>query len=142
MTIDNMSQSRLRLRVIGKKLLNIEGSSMLTRSSIHQILIYVMLFSVSMLNAQTTTNQVPNPQFRGSNGFVEGSVNGDVPTLWRAFGINGGELSLDIIELPENALFPGSPPSNAVEVSVDSFGDFGTAFDHFTNQYSLSLIHI
>ncbi|MCH8476479.1 MAG: hypothetical protein LAT56_00855 [Wenzhouxiangella sp.] len=81
-------------------------------------------------------NLVPNALFLGQAGAVDGVVGGSVPTAWRAFAIGGGDVSLELVELAADTLFPGSPPTSAVRLSVNTFGaDQG--FDHFTHVFSL-----
>ena len=85
-----------------------------------------------------TGNIVPNPSLRGDQGTViqvNASVTGTAPTLWRAFAIDGGALSLERLELGANALFAGSPPTQAVKITVSAFGaDQG--LDHATAMFS------
>ena len=86
-------------------------------------------------------NMVPNASFRGSAGAIEdgggsGTVNGPVPTAWRAFAVGGGELDVAIVPLAADELFAGSPATNAVRLEVASFGaDQG--LDHTTHLISL-----
>ncbi|MEZ5461749.1 hypothetical protein [Dokdonella sp.] len=70
------------------------------------------------------TNLVPNASFQGVSGSPggTGTVNGDVPTLWRAFSQGTGVLNLERLDLAANTLFPGSPPTQAVKISVATFG--------------------
>ena len=85
---------------------------------------------------QGNPNLVPNAEFRGLAGAIDGAVTGQPPTTWRGFAVGGGQISLETVPLPANELFPGSPPLNAIRLSVTSFGaDQG--FDHFTHVFSL-----
>ena len=87
-------------------------------------------------SGQGNPNLVPNAEFRGLSGAIEGAVTGQPPTTWRGFAVGGGQISLDTVPLAANELFPGSPPLNAIRLSVTSFGaDQG--FDHFTHVFSL-----
>lgn len=87
-----------------------------------------------------TTNQIPNPEFRGSAGAVEeggggGIVNGPVPTLWRGFAVGGAEITVEREVLAAGALFPGSPATMVVTLRVDTFGGdqgFDTSPTRFT----------
>ncbi len=77
-------------------------------------------------------NPIPNSALRGDFGalaFANGTISGDVPTLWRAFAIDGAALNLERMELAANVLFPGSPPTAAVKISVTAFG-LDQGFDH------------
>ncbi len=78
------------------------------------------------------SNLVPNASLQGTFGVYgvsNATVTGEVPTLWRAFAIDGAVLDLQSMALPAGTLFPGSPPTQAVEVTVSAFGaDQG--FDH------------
>ncbi len=94
--------------------------------------------------AEAVTNQIPNPEFRGSAGVVddvggtEGTINGDIPTLWRAFTRGGGEVTIEREQLPADTLFPGSPVTTALTLRVDSFavsGDQG--FDTSPTRFTL-----
>ena len=70
-------------------------------------------------------NIVPNPSFRGDHGLVaayNATITGTAPTLWRAFAVDGAALSLQRIDLPANTLFAGSPPTQAVKITVSAFG--------------------
>ncbi len=84
-------------------------------------------------------NLVPNALLLGDTGIVgvdNGVVNGSVPTAWRAFAVQGAEVSIDSIALSAGTLFPGSPPTRAIRLTVDAFGaDQG--FDHTTHVISL-----
>ena len=86
-----------------------------------------------LASAQTPdTNQLPNPQFRGSNGLIgvsNATLSGEIPTLWRAFAVDGADVTTEIVPLTADTLFPGSPATNAVQLAVNTFlGD--TGFDH------------
>jgi hypothetical protein len=79
-------------------------------------------------------NPVPNSALRGDFGVVgtsNGTVTGSVPTLWRAFAVDGGAVTLERMELAANVLFAGSPPTAAVKISVTAFG-VDQGFDHAT----------
>jgi len=86
-------------------------------------------------------NMVPNASLRGTAGAIEngggsGTVNGPAPTAWRAFAVGGAELDVDIVALAADALYPGSPPTNAVRLEVAAFGD-DQGLDHSTHLISL-----
>ncbi len=85
-------------------------------------------------------NQVPNSGFEGTGGDALGNVNGEVPDYWRAFGLEGGEVSIETMPLAANTLFPGSPPTNAVRLTFDSFGA-AQGFDHEGTPFSLAPGH-
>lgn len=86
-------------------------------------------------------NMLPNSSFRGTAGAIEdgsgsGTVNGFAPTAWRAFAVGGAELDVDMVPLAADALYPGSPPTNAARIEVVAFGaDQG--LDHSTHLISL-----
>lgn len=104
------------------------------------VLLIAPLLVSAALQASTpaTGNIVPNPSLRGDQGAVmqvNASVTGTAPTLWRAFAVDGGALSLTRLELGANALFAGSPPTQAVKITVTAFGaDQG--LDHSTAMFS------
>lgn len=93
-------------------------------------------FSASALNPDA--NLVPNAEFRGTLGGVFGNVTGPVPSLWRTVTVgdaNGGagvgQVTVAVVPLAAGELFPGSPPTNAYEFSVDAFDPTGDQiFDH------------
>lgn len=74
-------------------------------------------------------NVVPNPRFAGTGGTQVGSATGDVPDAWRGFGVNGGAIETSIVALPADALYAGSPATNAVRIEVTAFGQ-DQGFDH------------
>lgn len=81
---------------------------------------------------QSDANLVPNSRLHGSAGAsasAGGSVTGTVPTLWRAFALADGAIETEVVPLPPNELFPGSPPTNAIRVTVTAFGT-DQGFDH------------
>lgn len=84
-------------------------------------------------------NLVPNAAFHGSSG-VSGAtgavVTGTIPTRWRGFAVNGGDIDFAMEPLPANVLFPGSAPTNAVRVTVDAFGT-DQGFDHFNAYFQV-----
>lgn len=85
----------------------------------------LLLPSLTLLAQGATTNQLPNPQFRGNNGTIlnqSSTVTGTVPTLWRLFGVNSAGINADIVPVAANAIFPGSPATNAVRLTVTAFG--------------------
>lgn len=95
--------------------------------SCRTIVLAAVLLTSTALQASTspTGNIVPNPSLRGDRGEIAqfgGTVTGTAPTLWRAFAVNGAALSLQRIDLGANALFPGSPPTQAVKITVSTFG--------------------
>lgn len=78
-------------------------------------------------------NLVPNAAFHGSAGLLgaTGAVaTGTVPTRWRGFAVNGSDIAFALEALPANSLFPGSGPTTAVRVTVNTFGT-DQGFDHF-----------
>lgn len=89
---------------------------------------------------QTDPNPVPNEKFSGTAGSAveigTGIVNGTPPSLWRAFALDGGELSISTQNLGPGILFPGSPPTTAVEVNLVQFG-VSQAFDHAAHVMTL-----
>lgn len=81
-------------------------------------------------------NRVPNAGFEGTGGAVLGSVAGTVPDSWRAFALAGADAAITTVPLAADALYPGSPPTNAIEFRVDAFSS-AVGFDHETNLFSL-----
>ena len=80
--------------------------------------------------------RIPNAEFTGSDGLIVGDVSGGVPDYWRAFAVGGGEVDLEVMPLPENTLFPGSPAVNAVKFTITQLGaDQG--FDHEPSQITI-----
>lgn len=99
----------------------------------------LMLVSTTALAQESVANQLPNQLFRGTNGFIEdsvGTVTGVAPTLWRAFAITGGDITTEIITVGENVIFPGSPATNALRMTVNSHG-VDQGFDNFGVRFSL-----
>jgi hypothetical protein len=108
----------------------------------------LLLVSAGTLRAGTPVpggddpNMVPNARFHGAAGAIEtgggsGVVTGAVPTAWRAFAVGGADLDVDIVPLGADALYPGSPPTQAVRLEVLAFGaDQG--FDHTTHLITLN----
>ncbi len=81
---------------------------------------------------QPDPNLIPNGSLRGSFGAigeVNGTVSGEVPTLWRAVSIDGAAMTLERQMLAPDTLFPGSPATEAVKITVSSFG-VEQVFDH------------
>ncbi len=76
------------------------------------------------------TNAVPNPGFAGNAGASTGTVTGTVPDNWRAFAVATGSINLAVEPLAGNALFPGSPPTNAVRLGVIGGNGSAEGFDH------------
>ena len=68
-----------------------------------------------------TSNQVPNPEFRGNQGAVAGNVTGEVPSAWRGFAVGSSSIELATQALSADELFSGSPASNAVRLDDDRF---------------------
>lgn len=103
-----------------------------------------LLASGSVQAQDPTTNQLPNPQLRGTNGSIEdgpgpgtGTVNTTgVPTLWRAFAVSGGDITLEIVPLAADAIYAGSPATNAVRLTVNAFGG-DQGFDTSPVRFSL-----
>lgn len=85
------------------------------------------------------SNLVPNASFQGSTGIAaaqNGVVTGTVPTRWRAFAVDGGNIGLELQPLAAGALYAGSPPTTAVRLTVAAFGaDQG--FDHFNALFQI-----
>jgi len=84
-------------------------------------------------------NLVPNALLLGDTGAAgvsNGVVNGLVPTAWRAFAVDGAEVSIDSMALPADTLFPGSPPTTAIRITMVAFGA-AQGFDHTTHLISL-----
>lgn len=104
------------------------------------LLITVLTVSVSSVAEEPIINQLPNPEFRGTNGTVanfDSTVTGTVPTLWRAFGVTGADVTVEVVPLAANAIFPGSPATNGVRLTVNTFGA-NQGFD--TSPVSFSLV--
>lgn len=79
----------------------------------------------SLASADFDGNLVPNAALRGNFGTIAsnpGDVTGNVPTLWRASAYQGATINLERIHLGANDLFPGSPPTEALKISVPTFG--------------------
>lgn len=76
-------------------------------------------------------NLLTNPEFAGTGGVVIGDVlqNSPVPDNWRAFAVGGGQLVHEVVPLEESEVFDGSPPVNAVCISITAFGQ-DQGFDH------------
>ena len=107
-------------------------------------LVALSVGATSAQGQQAVTNQIANPEFRGAAGVIddiagsEGTINGDVPTLWRAFVRGGGEVTLERTQLAADALFPGSSPATAMTFTVDSFAAMGDqGFDTAPTRFSL-----
>lgn len=79
------------------------------------------------------TNRLPNPDFAGSDGFVQGNVTGQVPDEWRAFAIDGAGIDVEKVPLAEDAVFPGSPVGTGVEATFN-LGSGTAGFDHEPTQ--------
>lgn len=77
-----------------------------------------------------TSNQLPNPGFEGTGGAVAGNVSGTVPDSWRGFAIDGGAITLATVPVAANELYPGSLPTNAVQLTVNTFVGIGQGFDN------------
>lgn len=88
-----------------------------------------VLIALPEVDGPLLANRVPNPGFEGTDGFVDGDVTGDVPDQWRAFAIDGASVSIQTLPLAVNAVFPGSPAGNAVEVAFN-LGAGTAGFDH------------
>ncbi|MBX3724839.1 MAG: hypothetical protein KF823_02875 [Xanthomonadales bacterium] len=67
-------------------------------------------------------NLLPNSRFLGSGGAVEGNVTGTVPAAWRGFAVGGAALGLQADPIAADALFPGSPATFAMRVTVTARG--------------------
>ncbi len=104
------------------------------------LLVFCLVYCANLAAQESTTNQLPNPQFRGDNGAIEdfeGAVNAvAVPTLWRAFAVSGGDITLEIVPLAANAIFAGSPATSGVRLTVNSFGG-DQGLDHSPVRFSL-----
>ncbi len=122
-----LMESRIQYGLIGRSLLL--AVTMLVGASI-------ALPAISSPPDPGNPNLVPNPGFLGQSGATDGAVTGQPPTTWRGFAVGGGAISLETVPLPADELFPGSPPLNAIRLSVTSFGA-DQAFDHFTHAFSL-----
>ncbi len=79
------------------------------------------------------TNRLPNPEFGGSDGFVQGNVSGEIPDDWRAFAIDGASIGIAKLPLAADAVFAGSPAATAVEVAFN-LGAGTAGFDHEPTQ--------
>ena len=75
-------------------------------------------------------NLAPNPGFSGTAGAVAGMVNGTVPDDWRAFAVSDNSLTVATVPLAANALYPGSPPTNAIRLQVSGGDGTFEGFDH------------
>lgn len=82
-------------------------------------------------------NRLPNPEFSGINGFIQGNVFGDVPDQWRAFAIDGASLDVETLPLAAGAVFPGSPAGTAVDLRA-LLGAGIVGFDHEPTQVALT----
>ncbi|GAB4125065.1 MAG: hypothetical protein Tsb0027_23870 [Wenzhouxiangellaceae bacterium] len=96
-----------------------------------------VLIALPEVAGPVLANRLPNPDLAGTDGFVQGNVSGDVPDDWRAFAIDGASLDINTVPLAASAVFPGSPASNAVDVSVVTGAGF-TGFDHEPTQVALT----
>jgi len=96
-----------------------------------------VLIALPEVTGPVLANRLPNPDLAGTDGFVQGNVSGDVPDDWRAFAIDGASLAINSVPLAADAVFPGSPASNAVDVSVVTGAGF-TGFDHEPTQVALT----
>lgn len=106
------------------------------------LLLACLLSSMSVQGEDPTTNQLPNPFFRGDNGAVlsigGSTVTGTPPTQWRVFGVDGANVDVETVPLAANAIFPGSPATNAVRLTVNAFaGDGDQGFDDSSVRFSL-----
>ncbi len=116
-------------------------SYLVVSMSCRSIALAAVLFASGALQAGTppSGNILPNASLRGDHGIVvssNGTITGTVPTLWRAFAVDGAALSLQRMDLAANVLFPGSPPTQAVKITVSAFGaDQG--LDHATAMFPL-----
>ncbi len=91
------------------------------------IALAAVLFASVAVQASTPApgNIVPNASLRGDQGEISSynaTVTGTAPTLWRAFAVDGAVLSLERMDLAANVLFSGSPPTQAVKITVSTFG--------------------
>ena len=98
-----------------------------TKVFCRNILVAAALLASAALQAGTLPpgNIVPNASLRGDYGAVaatNATITGPVPTLWRAFAAGGAALSLQQMALGANVLFPGSPPTQALKITVSAFG--------------------
>ncbi len=99
-----------------------------------------LLLTLSSQLVASDQNRVPNSEFEGSNGDKFGQITGSVPDYWRAFGLEGGEVAIETVPLSDDALYPGSPATNAVMLTFVSFGG-AQAFDHEGTPFSLGPGH-
>ncbi len=104
------------------------------------VVVFLLFLCVHSLAQATDLNRVPNPGFEGSDGSRLGNVSGTIPDYWRAFGLDGGDVSIAIVPLAANALYTGSPATNAVQLTINSYGA-AQAFDHETTPFSFSPGH-
>lgn len=83
-------------------------------------------------------NRVPNPEFSGTGGIPVENATGEVPDLWRAFGLvsESANLSLEKVPVAADELYPGSPATTAIRLSTSVFT--GSGFDHEITQVSLA----
>jgi hypothetical protein len=58
-----------------------------------------VLIALPEVTGPVLSERVPNPGFAGTGGGVGGQVNGTAPDGWRAFAINGGELTINSVPL-------------------------------------------
>ena len=96
-----------------------------------------VLIALPQVRGPVLANRLPNPGFIGSDGFVQGSVAGDIPDDWRAFAINGASLDIETVTLAAGAVYPESPAGNAVDVRV-LLGAGSAGFDHEPVQVALT----
>ncbi|HVS64347.1 MAG TPA: hypothetical protein VMT85_12690 [Thermoanaerobaculia bacterium] len=81
-------------------------------------------------------NLVPNPTFVGDIGQALGEVTGAVPALWRAFGVGGGAVQVQVQQVAAGALFAGSPATGSVRLTATGAGG-DAGFDHEAHRFSL-----
>lgn len=98
-----------------------------------------ILIALPEMIGEPLSNRVPNPGFEGTGGLVTGDVTGPIPDDWRGFAVNGGAITTAIVPVAANELYPGSPATNAVQVTVDTFDPGGgQGFDHEGRLLSLA----
>lgn len=97
-----------------------------------------IIIALPSVDGPPIENLAPNPDFSGTSGAVAGMVNGTVPDDWRAFAVSDNSLTVATVPLAAGALYPGSPPTNAVRLQVSGGDGTFEGFDHEGNRVALS----
>lgn len=89
-----------------------------------------LLIALPGVTGFPVANVTPNPSLSGSGGTLAGNVIGAVPDQWRAFAVGDGTAEVSSTVLAADALYPGSPPTQAVEFTVSGSTGPEEGFDH------------